>query len=322
MLVRLFKSNHPLAYFIIPGLALLLRIPAFFIQDEFPNTFHSLIFFGTFTWINEYTWLSILLAVLFTTISAIYLNSISDKYGLLQRVSFLGGLAFVLLTSILPNMSYFSPIYPATLILLFVYDQALALYQDGNGLSNLFNASLALGIASLFVPTVIYLLVFIALGFLYFKTVHPRFFSVLLAGFLIPWLYWFTVKLWYNELDDFYLNLEGVFNYWEGFSIHEMWNSFIPFLLVFVLAVRSFMKGISSNTVRIRKSYILILWSLLLIINSILQFTNFESAPWMLLAIPLSFILSNSLYYNKRGWLSELLVFSIILWEIAAYWIL
>lgn len=322
MLVRLFKSNHPLAFFIIPGLSVILRIPVLFHTSFAPSSYDSALFTSAFSWINQYPWLSILTASFFTSVSAIYLNAISDKHGLLARVSFLAGLSYTLIASVLPQYAYFTPVYVSSVLAVFAFDQVLSLHRDGSGLNQTFNAALAVGLAAMFTPAAAYLILFVALGNLYFKTFHPRFISVLFAGALLPWIYWATVKLWHNDLASLDSVFDILFSGWSGFSSERIWMLLLPYILLFALAIKSFMKGVSSNTVRIRKSYFLILWSLVFMLNGIMQYVEVEHAPWMLFSIPLAFILSNTLYYNKRGWLSELLVFSIILWEIAAYWIL
>jgi len=316
MIISLFRTSHPVSYILLPVLGILLRIPLMLVAESSGD--QSL--YTQWEWdIVSRHWLNVLLAGIVSGLVGIYINYISDKYGFLERVSGLAGLSFVLLTTWSPQAASFSSAYVAMIFVVIAIDQLFSLGRNG-GLSQIFNSALCISIASLFLPVLIVVQPLVLFAIIYFQSIHWRQISVWLIGLSLPIVYFAVSQMIASSSDE--VGFKELFSLQWG-SIDLTAQSFLQgglLLITLLLSMKSFRKGLTKNTTRIRKSFLLIIWILVFFLITVFKFEVLWKSTAVLLAIPLAFMFSNYLFYTKKSRLAELVLLLMICVEIANYW--
>ena len=300
---------------LLPVLGILLRIPLMLVAESLGDQG----IYSSWEWaIVSKPWLNVFVSGIISGVMGIYVNYISDKYGFLERVSGLSGLSFVLLSSWSPQAASFSSAYLALILVIVALDQLFSLGRNG-GLSQIFNSTLCISIASLFMPGLILIQPIVVFAIIYFQSIHWRHISIWLIGMILPLVYLLVGEAIMSASDNDWNRLLPF--QWNGFQLSNHLITHIGFLLfVFLLSMGSFRKGLTNNTTRIRKSFLLLLWLLTLLVATIFQFESLWKSTAVLLAIPLGFMFSNYLFYTKKSRLAELILLLMICVEIASYW--
>lgn len=318
MIISLFRTSHPASYLLLPIIGVLLRIPLLFVDV---SNLDSLSYFE-FAIVSR-PWLNMLVAGVLSGLFGVYINYLSDQFGFLDRVSGLAGLSFVLLSIWSSESASFSFSYISLGIFLFAFQQLLSLGKLG-GVAQVFNASLLISLATFFTPEMVVFQLLVPLAIVYFQTIQWRHFTVWLIGFTLPCVY---LLVW-NMCQPSTIQNNSIYPF-EIFSATNMiyfqtanwlWQ-LIFFLLVVTLAMQSFRKGLTNNTTRIRKSFFLIIWTLLLGIMALLLTDSIQTAPYLFVALPVGFMLSNYLFYSKKRVLSETAFIGIAIIELVNYWL-
>jgi len=320
MLIRLFRTSHPLSYILLPTIGILLRIPLLF--HSFDES--QLVALSSLeSYIVSHPWINVLLAGVLAGILGIFVNYISDQFGFLDRVSGLTGLSFVLLSAWTPESASFSYTYLSCGILLIAIYQLYDLGQSG-GYAQVFNASLLISVASLITKEAIVLQLLVLFAIIYFQTIHWRHFTIWLLGLILPFLYYAVWNSFYpSDMDllDLLLPNMDLLQSLEIIDTVKWVFNFMLIALIIIISYKSFSKGVTNNTARIRKSFLLSIWILVLCMLAIFQSAFTVNSPFLFLAVPLSLILSNYLFYSKKTWLAEQYLLVIIAIEISSYWI-
>jgi hypothetical protein len=320
MIISLFRTSHPTSYLLLPLLGVLLRTPLLIADAELAQLE---VLSPIELYIVSKPWLNCLVAGVLSGILGIYVNNLSDQFGFLDRVSGLSGLCFVVLSTWVPESASFSLTYLSLGIIIIAFQQLFSLGKTG-GLPQVFNASLLITIASLITEELLVLQLLVPFAIVYFQTIHWRHFTIWLIGLATPMLYVFVWKLYYPESNMSVV--AGAYNLieWEVFHLSQpttwIWRCVFVIALI-LLAMQSFKKGLTKNTTRIRKSFLLIMWMLIFSIIAILRTDNVFTAPYILLALPLGFMLSNYFFYSKKSVLAEAALIGIVVIELANYWL-
>ncbi len=320
MIISLFRTSHPTSYLLLPLLGVLLRIPLLIVDV---GTSHVEVLSPVEQYIVSMPWLNCLVAGVLSGVLGIYVNNLSDQFGFLDRVSGLSGLSFVVLSTWVPEAASFSFSYLSLGIVLIAFQQLFSLGKTG-GLPQVFNASLLISVASLVTEDLLVLQLLVPFAIVYFQTIHWRHFSVWLIGLVMPMLYALVWGLYYPESNVSVITGAYSLIEWDVFNQFQstIWIWRLVFVIILIiLAMQSFRKGLTKNTTRIRKSFLLIMWMLIFSAIAIVQTNNVFTAPYILFALPLGFMLSNYFFYSKKRVLSEAALIGIVVIELANYWL-
>ncbi len=302
MIIRFFKTS-----FFSRLLTLILLILALWLPEPaiFPNEVQSILPFNP--------WIQQLLALSVFFLTALFINEISTENRLSDRNSYLTAFFFILVGSgtgflTQPNLFLLSAFF----FVLF-YRKVFAFQNSTKIITTAFDAGLFLGIASLFYPPALFLLLFVWIAMLIYQVDRWRAYVTIVLGLLLPWFFVFSGYFWFNRLPE---ALSGFLQY---FHFREIGNPFsdntdlIMFLLVALLTfagVLSILGRLSSFNISLRQHMSVSLWGLFFTVLVVFLF----AAPVQALAVtvlPVSLIIG--LFFSRMKRLKWVNLF-VLLW--------
>ena len=253
--------------------------------------------------------LASLLALLLLYIQALMINYFMNEFRLLGKPTFLPAMAYLLLTSLLPEWNFLSSPLVASTFTLWGIILLFRLYNLQVARGPIFNIGLLLGISSyIYFPAAAFLLCFL-LGMMILKPFRFNEIILFLLGCLTPYYFYGT-----------YLFLTGNLSF----------ASFIPHVSVKVPDVRStvwlavstlllaipFLLGgffvqshLHKMLIQVRKNWSILL--LYLILAFFVPFINTNSSfdNWVLVAAPFACFHAATYFFLSNKWVANILFF-------------
>jgi hypothetical protein len=256
---------------------------------------------------------------------AFLIQQINSNYNIISSRTFLPSFIFIIITGGLTGIHSLHPVYIATIFLL------ISLYRLFNGLnkskpySAAFDTGFLLAVAALFYFNILILLpaFFIGIGIMA-RDKCWRNYLLIIIGFLLPFFFAFS----YTIVNDQFLELIKTYEY-NIFNINNKLQGnislqlFLGFLtLLVLLGSIKIISQFDIKKVSTRKFFTIFFLIFLSSVAGILFMPGSSQEMLIIIAIPVTFLLSDYLFYLKnRLWgeilLSSLLTFVIILQIIA-----
>ena len=234
-------------------------------------------------------------------LQAIILTRFINTQRMMSRPTFFPGMAYLLITSLLPEWNYFSAPLIVNTILLFVLSGLFKIYNQPDAKGAIFNIGMALGIASfLFFPAITFI-VWILLALAVMRPFKLNEWVLCIVGITTPF-YFYAIYLfvddkwsWQHLLPHFSIGLPSI--------KQSMWLAGSAFLLVvpFLGGGYYVQDNLRKMLIQVRKGWSLLLLYLLgaIFIPFVNNSDNFEN--WVMAAIPFAaFHACTYLYSNLR----------------------
>jgi Family of unknown function (DUF6427) len=235
----------------------------------------------------------------FLYIQAVVLTRFINNQRMLNKPTYLPGLAYILITTLLPEWNYFSAPLLINTVFLFVLSALFRIYNQPNARGALFNIGLALGIAGfIFGPSFIFI-IWILLALLVMRPFRINEWLICLLGVTAPF-YFYAVYIviegqwtWQKFLPDLYVSLPAL--------KQSLWLSGSVFLLMipFLTGAYYVQDNLRRMLINIRKGWSLLL--LYLLVALLMPFVNtgetFEN--WIMGAVPLAAFHSCAYLYTR-----------------------
>lgn len=238
--------------------------------------------------------------LLFT--QAVTFNKLANDHRLLQKPNYLTGMSYLLITSMFAEWNYLSSALIVNTMLIWVWANMSALYNDKNGKSTLFNIGIGIGISTFFYFPSIAFAILIIVGLTLTRAFKLSEWIVALLGIITP--YYFIIS--YAFLTD---NLKGY--KWPIFlvSLPNFYHSnyklaaVIFILLVAIIGLVFIKQNFRRQLVQTRKS-----WNLVFLYFLVAIFIPFINAThnfqyWILCAVPLSAFIASAYLYPAKKWI-------------------
>lgn len=290
-MIGIFKQKTPANIFLLLAFGVLIKLPMFLhprVVNAGTNdsTLYSTIidFIRPFAQSNPIIYP--VLAFLLLFLQALMLNGFINSQRMINQQSHLPGMAYLLVTSLLPEWNYFSAPLIVNTILLFVLSALFKTYNQASSKSSVFNIGLALGIASfLFFPAVSFI-IWILLSLAIIRPFKLNEWLLCLLGLITPF-YFYAVFLFISGQ----WSLKSI---WPHFSLNmpsvaqSAWLAGSAFLIVLPFLTGGYLvqDGLRRMLIQVRKGWSILLLFLLgaFFIPFVNTGNNFES--WVLAAIP------------------------------------
>jgi len=293
MILRSFASNQPYTLIAVPVTVLTAMLPAMWIsglpviQAGFPAD-------ELFSWI----YLSHQ-AVVWTTIAlilggAILANLVFNKHEFFNVPVFVPALVYAMLGSTISLIQLSLPVLLANIFILAGLNRHLRIFRQTRVLAESFESGFWYGMAAVFFPPYMILIVGLWVTTLISRAFHWREHVLPLISFSTPFLYWIVWKYWNHDLDHLIL-FRKVLTYDAKVFFYEFnWANglfIIAAAIVLVLALPRylFLSDRASNKARSVKNVFLIV-AIALCLSMLLGYLLIMK--WILLTflLPLSFI--------------------------------
>jgi hypothetical protein len=228
---------------------------------------------------------------------------------MLPRQNYLPGMAYLLLTSLLPEWTYLSAPLVCNTLLIWMFIKLFRLYNIQHARPRIFNTGLLAGLASfLFFPSALFVLC-ILFGIMILKPFRLNEIVLFLLGCITPYYFY-----------GIYLFLNDAFSFWKLFpqiSIQmpdiksSIWLAISTLLLAipFLLGGYFIQIHLRKMLIQVRKN-----WSILLIYLLLAFFVPFINSDqsfrtWVLIAAPFAAFHACAYFYQNRQWMNLLLFF-------------
>lgn len=277
----IFKQKTPGNIILLIILGILLKLPSFFqakgpvIKSNDGVLYVKIVTFLT-TAVGNSAFVFSLLAFLLNLIIAFTLLIFINKHRLMKKPNFLGGMSYLIITSLLPSFNWFSSSLLASVFLFPAFTLLFKSYNSKTEKTDIFNASLLIGIASLFFLPAIFFLVWAFLALAMLRPFKMSEWILILLGIITPY-YFFATYLYFTDsmtMPNYFKNLTFLlakpnFTLWHTGALF--------FLLMPILSGIYYLQQNSSKMlIHIRKGWYLFLWYLL--IGLVVSFFNMDQA--------------------------------------------
>ncbi len=242
-------------------------------------------------------------------IQALQLTNMVNEYRMIAKPTFLPGMAYLLITSLLPEWSYLSAALMANTFVLWAFIKLFELYNIQAANSKIFNVGLLLGIASFFFFPSFLFAVSVLIGLMILRPFRLNELVLLLFGIATPF-YFYAVYLFLTDQ----LSLPTLFPH-ITFRVPVLKNSIWQVGSTLLLGIPFLAGGFYIQThlrkmlIQARKTWSITLLYLLLAI--LIPFTNntFTYTSWVIAAAPFAAFHACTYYYPLRKWLPVVLFY-------------
>jgi len=295
MVIRFFKASYFSRLLVLILLILILWLPEMIILTGNVSS-------GQTSFLTLNPWIQQLLSIILFFLTALLINQVATKHRLTDRNSYLTAFFFILIGSTSGFLTQMSPFLLATFFFAFFYQNIFDFQNSTKLITTSFNAGLFLGLASLFFPPAVLLVLFAWFALLVYQADQWRAYVTIVLGILLPWFVVFSGYFWFNKLP------EVVPGFLQYFHLREIWNPFtgsldlMVFLLVtltILIAAFTILGKLSSFNISLRQHASVSLWGLLFSLLIVFLF----AAPiqvLMLYALPTSLIVGTFFSRMKR----------------------
>ncbi|RLD77501.1 MAG: hypothetical protein DRJ10_11835 [Bacteroidetes bacterium] len=298
MVLRFFKGFQPANLILIVLITIIFWFKVFFDStnsglfiSENALPLYQLIV-ELFSYINS-SFLNKLIALILVFIQAFLVTAISNQYSLIGHRSYMPILLFVLIILNFDNSLQIQAIYFANILFLIAWIKIKKAQGKQQAMSNYFDASLLIGLASLFYFNFIYLVLILWANILISRPGSFKEFSMALFGTLTTWylflsLYFIAYGNTYNVLNLFSFTLSFSDIAQLPTSVQIAGSFFV--LLIFIANLTLFKYYVSLN-INIRNN-LKLFFSLFILTVLINLFTNSSTELIYIIAVPACLFLS------------------------------
>ncbi len=248
---------------------------------------------------------------------AMMINYAVAEHRLTTKSSFLPAMAYLLITSLLPEWNYFSPPLLASTLVIWVVLKLFRIYNLPSVKGREFNAGLIVGICSMiYFPSAVFLLLLL-LGVLILRPFRLNELILLVLGAVTPY-YFFSVYLFLNDR----LALQAIFPRFS-FDLPNMRQSvqlaIVAFFLVlpFIIGSYHIQLHLGKMLIQVRKNWSLVLiWLLLALLVPFIN-SHDEFHTWVLAMPAFAAFHAAAYLYPARRWLPLLLFWGTLAFVLA-----
>ncbi len=316
MVISFFKNSRFLLVLAIPVSCLVFRAFSLYEPVFRPMDGAAPLYAILQDLIKDLPLIASVISVLAVIAGALLLNHLALEFEILNTVSYLPALMYVVLMSAFPEVTTLHPSALANIFLLLVLMKVTGSYRKNEAFSQFFDSGFLLGVSTLFyVPSLVFMpLVWI--GLLIFRPFILREWIVGFVGFILPFILTGALFFLFSKLEpDMIDSIIPVFST-DFSSIVVSTPSILSFIILLFITILSFSKinrGAFFITLRARKNKGILFWTLFFGGMSAFLSGQISEAGFLFCTIPLSIIISNYfLAFRKNTWL-ELLFYSLSL---------
>lgn len=249
-------------------------------------------------------------------IESLLVNHIINSYRVTTKKNYIGGVLFVVFTSMFPECMVLSPALIATLLLLLCIDKIFELAKPEKLNGHIFDLGFYSGLAMLFYFPAVYFLIFVSIGFFMMRSVTFRERAILLTGFASVLSVVFTIYFWFDSLPEMVLDIVNFQNripltltrlsHWQIAAV--IW------MAVLALWLMAFIPGLLfSSVIQIRKYISLLAIGAALSLFALPLAFNFNLSHLLFFSTSLSILYAVYFVETKTNLISEILFIVLIL---------
>lgn len=318
MLLRILKTNQAYHFILIPFIGILLWLPS--LIDPVPYPYYAgedmMLLYKPIAWLmsqNRYiaSVLPLLLIILLSFLS-IRLNV---GFAFIRIRTFLPASLLVLMISALQNLHTMHPAYLAAIFLFFAIERIFDTYEKTKINTNAFDAGLLIAIGSLFYLNLIFLFPIIWISFIILrKQLTWRHVSLPILGLAVPWLLCLSYFFFNDQLPDFIISLErNIITKNDFLKGHIPYQIYFAYLGIITLLSSFFLLAqYDEKKISTRKYFQVFFWIFFISVIILIAVPAVSQEVFIIMAIPLTYLISNYLVFMKRRFWGEVIVYILL----------
>lgn len=318
MLLRSLKSNPTYQFLLVPFIAIALWIKSFMEPMLFPfyqGEDAMLLYQPISYFLGKNATAGTISALVFMILLAFLVFKINVQYSFIKVRTVLPSVLFILISSGLHELHSMHPVYPAALFLILTIDRIFNSYDKEVIHSNAFDAGILLAVGSLFYFNLVFFFPFLWIGFIILKPqVNWREYILSTLGFVLPWLAALAYYGATGQSDELMVTLKS------NISLHGSLlkgNLAVQFYLGFLalmilLSSISLLSQYDFKKISARKYFKAFFWVFLISCILLVANPGVSQDIIILLAIPVSYLVSNYLIYMKRPIWGEIFLYILL----------
>ena len=315
MLLKALKTNHAYHYFLIPFIAIAIWTRSFMnpsMFSFFPGENMMILYQPVNYLLGESPLASHIVALLFIILLSFLILKLNVQYAFIRSRTFLPPSLFLLITSGMADLRAMHPVYMAALFLILSIDRIFNTYDKESIHSNAFDSGVFLAIGSLFYFNLIFFFPLLWISFIILRpNVNWREYILTTLGFILPWLAALSFYLVTGRTDELIQTIKANFTMHRAFLRENLpIQIYVGFLVLLTILASLFLltqydgKKISSR--RYFKSFF---WIFLISVSLVVANPAVSEEIIIMLAIPLTYLISNYLIFMKRQTWGEVLLY-------------
>lgn len=292
-MIGVYKQKNPGNILLLLLLAVILKLPMFR-HPSIPQAsadddiLYAALLNGLHYIAGNQSWIFAALAFLLLFVQAMLLTRFINRQRMMNRPTYLPGMAYLLITSLFPEWNYFSAPLLVNTFFIFIFSAVFKTYHNQKAASTIFNCGLSLGlIAMVYFPAIVFG-AWIILALLLLRPFRFSEWILLLLGATTPY-YFYAIYLFVN--DDFTLHkFSGAISFGLPQTEMSLWISGGVFLITVPFLMGSYYVQVNLRRmlIHIRKGWSLFL--MFMITAVLIQFLTSGTGlqNWILVALPMA----------------------------------
>lgn len=274
--------------------------------------------------LGDYIWISKIIGLSLVLVLVLMITHLNTEFLIISQRSYLPAIFFISIT--VAHFSFFSyhPIFFAAIFLVMIIEKLINIYKSDKTSFEIFDAAIYLSLATLFYFPIFFLFPFLFIALAIMKPFNWREWLFIVIGYILPFYFYYAILY----LSDF--KLYNIFPYIKIYLLHTCTDAFtivekikLYFLFALILIASFYLiQHIGSYKIIIRKTYYVLF---VLFVNLLFLYKFIPSVSkelFVLMAIPVSYLLSNYFIDNRKNRLKEyffdiwfVLVIVLYFWE-------
>jgi hypothetical protein len=258
--------------------------------------------------------LSVILAFLLVILISFLLVNLNTSVFFISERTFLPALIYGLLTSFFPQHQILNPVLPAAVFLIFGVRRIMDSYKVQGTAFSFFDAGMLISIGSLFYANFIWFGLLLIIGIAIFRTGNIKEIVISIIGlatpiFILYGFFYVTGKDMNSLLSAVNYNL---FTKVVNFSFSRITLAVLLISgIIISISVTHLLSVINAKKIKSRKTFILLFWTLFLVVAVYLLFKPVSIEITWLTAIPASYFLSHYFVFSRSKRTPEILLITL-----------
>ena len=250
---------------------------------------------------------------------AFLLVRINARFVLVQQRTLLPAIFFIIIAGHSPVLLQWNPVLPASIFVVLILNVIFRSYRDEPDSYRYFEAGILLGIGSLFYAPLIFLLVFIWFADMVQRPFYWREYIYPMIGLIVPYVFVMAyLFFWDKSIPEFLSGIRSNFIFEFEFPEYPWiyWVFAGYFALLLAVATVYLLKVFQFRKIYIRDYFMVLFW---LFISGSLIFcigSGFNTGIAYLVAIPISYILTNYFVNAKKSIGNKLLLYTLLAFSV------
>jgi hypothetical protein len=315
MLLKALKSNSTYSFLLVPLIAIALWIKSFMhplLYPFYPGEDAMLLYQPVSALLGKSPVSGHVVALIFVITLSFLILRLKLQYTFIRERTVLPSILFILIISGMHELHGIHPVYFAALFLILTIDRIFNSYEKEIIHGNAFESGILLAIGSLFYFNLVFFFPFLWIGFIILKPkVNWREFILTTLGFALPWLGAAAYYGAIGQIAELQTTIQSNFQSHSFFLKDNLpMQIYMGYLALLILMSSGLILAqYDGKKISTRKYFKAFFWIFLISVVLMLAVPAASQEIIMLMAIPLTFLISNYFIYIKRQIFGEIFLF-------------